>query len=138
MAEEQYRDLLRRVQQKAESYREQQQQAAEFQNELEAVKEVYGLTDQELSDILKEVESEVEAENKPTPKQPALPDRNPLALNVATLCLLLVGMMLLFVQPLIGIVFLEASWRSVGLIKIDCIQYYLHLPKFDLENQPLE
>ena len=60
MAEEQYRDLLRRVQQKAESYREQQQQAAEFQNELEAVKEVYGLTDQELSDILKEVESEVE------------------------------------------------------------------------------
>ena len=106
MAEEQYRDLLRRVQQKAESYREQQQQAAEFQNELEAVKEVYGLTDQELSDILKEVESEVEAENKSTPKQPALPDRNPLALNVATLCLLLVGMMLLFVQPWIGIVFL--------------------------------
>ena len=105
MAEEQYRDLLRRVQQKAESYREQQQQAAEFQNELEAVKEVYGLTDQELSDILQEVESEVEA-NRSTSKQPPLPDRNPLALNVATLCLLLVGMMLLFVQPLIGIVFL--------------------------------
>ena len=67
---------------------------------------MYGLTDQELSDILKEVESEVEGENKSTPKHPALPDRNPLALNVATLCLLLVGMMLLFVQPLIGIVFL--------------------------------
>ena len=46
MAEEQYQDLLRRVQQKAESYREQQQQALRFQNELEAVKEVYGLTDQ--------------------------------------------------------------------------------------------
>ena len=106
MVEEQYRDLLRRVQKKAESYREQQQQAVEFQSELEAVKEVYGLTDQELSDILKEVESEVEAENKSTSKQPPLPDRNPLALNVATLCLLLVGMMLLFVQPLIGTVFL--------------------------------
>ena len=48
----------------------------------------------------------IEAENKSTSKQPPLPDRNPLALNVATLCLLLVGMMLLFVQPLIGIVFL--------------------------------
>ena len=106
MAEEQYRDLLRRVQQKAENYREQQQQAVEFQSELEAVKEVYGLTDQELSDILKEVESEVEAEKISTSKQTPLPDRNPLALNAATLCLLLVGMMLLFVQPLIGIVFL--------------------------------
>ena len=106
MAEEQYQDLLRRVQQKAESYREQQQQAADFQNELEAVKEVYGLTNQELSDILKEVESEIEAENKSTSEQTSLPERNPLALNVATLCLLLVGMMLLFVQPLIGIVFL--------------------------------
>ena len=106
MAEEQYQDLLRRVQQKAESYREQQQQAAEFQNELEAVKEVYGLTNHELSDILKEVESEIEAENKSTSKQTSLPERNPLALNVATLCLLLVGMMFLFVQPLIGIVFL--------------------------------
>ena len=106
MAEEQYRDLLRRVQKKAESYREQQQQAAEFQSELEAVREVYGLTDQELSDILKEVESEIQAENISAPKQPSLPNRNPLALNVATLCLLLVGMMLLFVQPLIGIVFL--------------------------------
>ena len=106
MAEEQYRDLLRRVQKKAESYREQQQQAAEFQSELEAVREVYGLTDQELSDILKEVESEIHAENTSAPKQPSLPNRNPLALNVATLCLLLVGMMLLFVQPLIGIVFL--------------------------------
>ena len=105
MAEEQYRDLLRRVQQKAENYREQKQQAVEFQSELEAVKEVYGLTDQELSDILKEVESEVEAEST-TSKQTPLPDRNPLALNTATLCLLLVGMMLLFVQPLIGIVFL--------------------------------
>ena len=106
MAEEQYQDLLRRVQQKAESYREQQQQAAEFQNELEAVKEVYGLTNQELSDILKEVESEIEAENRSTSKQTSLPERNPLALNFATLCLLLVGIMLLFVQPLIGIVFL--------------------------------
>lgn len=106
MAEEQYRDLLRRVQKKAESYREQQQQAAEFQSELEAVREVYGLTDQELSDILKEVESEIQAENTSAPKQSSLPNRNPLALNVATLCLLLVGMMLLFVQPLIGIVFL--------------------------------
>ena len=67
---------------------------------------MYGLTNQELSDILKEVESEIEAENKSTSKQTSLPERNPLALNVATLCLLLVGMMLLFVQPLIGIVFL--------------------------------
>ncbi len=33
MAEEQYRDLLRRVQQKAESYREQQQQAAALQQQ---------------------------------------------------------------------------------------------------------
>ena len=106
MVEDQYRDLLRRVQQKAESYKEQQQQVAEFQTELEAVKEVYGLTDQELSDILKEVESEIQAENTSAPKQSSLPNRNPLALNVATLCLLLVGMMLLFVQPLIGIVFL--------------------------------
>jgi hypothetical protein len=106
MAEEQYRDLLRRIQQKAENYREQQQQTAEFQHELEAVKEVYGLTDQELSEILKEVEQEVEEENEVKSKKDYLPDRNPLALNITTLCLLLVGMMLLFVQPLIGIVFL--------------------------------
>lgn len=46
MAEEQYRDLLRRVQQKAESYREQQQQAAEFQSELEAVKDLLLLQQQ--------------------------------------------------------------------------------------------
>lgn len=105
-SEQQYQELLRRVQQKAETYKEQQQQAVQFQQDLDAVKEVYGLNDQELSDILKEVEQELEQDRQRPSTLEDLTEKNPLALNVASLSLLLVGMMLLFVAPLVGILFL--------------------------------
>jgi hypothetical protein len=105
--EEQYRELLRRVQQKAETYREEKQEAENFQTELEAVKEVYGLTDSEMQEILHDVESELHREGPlPPPPTPETESQRRLALNVASLCLLLVGMALLFLAPMMGIVFL--------------------------------
>ena len=48
---ERNRELLKRIQQKAEALRETRESSDQFETELEAVQEVYGLSDSEIKRI---------------------------------------------------------------------------------------
>ncbi len=61
---ERNRELLKRIQQKAETFRETRDNNDQFETELEAVQEVYGLSDSEMKRITEEAEREVDSEDQ--------------------------------------------------------------------------
>ena len=62
---ERNRELLKRIQQKAEALRETRDSNDQFETELEAVQEVYGLSDSEMKRITEEAAREVDSEDQP-------------------------------------------------------------------------
>ena len=64
---ERNRELLKRIQQKAEALRETRDSNDQFETELEAVQEVYGLSDSEMKRITEEAAREVDSEDQPNP-----------------------------------------------------------------------
>ena len=63
-SEEWNRELLKRVQQKAEELRETREGDDKLQSELEAVQEVYGLSEAEMEKIKEEAEKELDSEDE--------------------------------------------------------------------------
>ena len=62
---ERNRELLKRIQQKAEALRETRDSNDQFETELEAIQEVYGLSDSEMKRITEEAAREVDSEDQP-------------------------------------------------------------------------
>ena len=60
---ERNRELLKRIQQKAEALRETLDSNDQFETELEAVQEVYGLSDSEIKRITEEAAREVDSKD---------------------------------------------------------------------------
>jgi len=104
---ERNRELLKRIQQKAEALRESLESNDQFETELEAVQEVYGLSDSEMKRITEEAAREVDSEDQPRSNKMEfnLPERS-LGLTVSTIMLVISGLILFMVTPIIGAVFL--------------------------------
>ena len=66
---ERNRELLKRIQQKAEALRETRDSNDQFETELEAVQEVYGLSDSEMKRITEEAAREVDSEDQSSIQQ---------------------------------------------------------------------
>ena len=103
---ERNRELLKRIQQKAEALRETRDSNDQFETELEAVQEVYGLSDSEMKRITEEAAREVDSEESQSNKMEfSLPERS-LGLTVSTIMLVIAGLILFMVTPIIGALFL--------------------------------
>ena len=61
---ERNRELLKRIQQKAEALWETRESNDQFETELEAVQEVYGLSDSEMKRITEEAAREVDSKHQ--------------------------------------------------------------------------
>ena len=106
-SEEWNRELLKRVQQKAEELRETGEGDDKLQSELEAVQEVYGLSDAEMEKIKEETEKELDFENQyqPSSMEFNIPERS-IGLTLSTIMLVIAGLILFMVTPIIGTLFL--------------------------------
>ena len=103
---ERNRELLKRIQQKAEALRETRDSNDQFETELEAVQEVYGLSDSEMKRITEEAAREVDSKHQHSNKMEFnLPERS-LGLTVSTIMLVIAGLILFMVTPIIGALFL--------------------------------
>ena len=104
---ERNRELLKRIQQKAEALKETRDSYDQFETELEAVQEVYGLSDSEMNRITEEAAGEVDSEDQPQSNKMefSLPERS-LGLTFSTIMLVIAGLILLMVTPIIGALFL--------------------------------
>jgi hypothetical protein len=103
---ERNRELLKRIQQKAEALRETRDNNDQFETELEAVQEVYGLSDSEMKRITEEAAREVDSEQPQSNKMEFnLPERS-LGLTASTIMLVIAGLILFMVTPIIGALFL--------------------------------
>ena len=104
---ERNRELLKKVQQKAEALRETRDSNDQFETELEAVQEVYGLSDSEMKRITEEAAREVDSEHQHQSNKMefSLPERS-LGLTVSTIMLVIAGLILFMVTPIIGAFFL--------------------------------
>ncbi|MDP6382794.1 MAG: hypothetical protein QF385_06220 [SAR324 cluster bacterium] len=104
---ERNRELLKKVQQKAEALRETWDSNDQFETELEAVQEVYGLSDSEMKRITEEAAREVDSEDQHQSNKMefSLPERS-LGLTVSTIMLVIAGLILIMVTPIIGALFL--------------------------------
>ena len=108
-----HQEVLRRVQQKAEQYREQEQQKEQLQTEIEAIQEVYGISNEEMQHILREVETDLEKEAEtPLLSETFSETERSMALTISIICLLSVGITLLFFVPLIGMLFLGGVFAA--------------------------
>ena len=99
--------MLKKVQQKAEALRETRDGNDQFETELEAVQEVYGLSDSEMKRITEEAEREIDLEDQPQSNKMefSLPERS-LGLTVSTIMLVIAGLILFMVTPIIRALFL--------------------------------
>ena len=106
-SEEWNRELLKRVQQKAEELRETREGDDKLQSELEAVQEVYGLSEAEMEKIKEEAEKELDSENQyqPSSMEFNIPERS-IGLTLSTIMLVIAGLILFMVTPIIGALFL--------------------------------
>ena len=104
---ERNRELLKRIQQKAEALRETRDSNDQFETELEAVQEVYGLSDSEMKRITEEAAREVDSEDQSQSNKMefSLPERS-LGLTVSTIMLVIASLILFMVTPIIGALFL--------------------------------
>ena len=104
---ERNRELLKRIQQKAEALRETRDNNDQFETELEAVQEVYGLSDSEMKRITEEAAREVDSEDQSQSNKMefSLPEPS-LGLTVSTIMLVIAGLILFMVTPIIGALFL--------------------------------
>ena len=104
---ERNRELLKRIQQKAEALRETRASKDQFETELEAVQEVYGLSDSEMKRITVEAAREVDSEDQSQSNKMefSLPERS-LGLTVSTIMLVIACLILFMVTPIIGALFL--------------------------------
>ena len=103
---ERNRELLKRIQQKAEALRETRDSNDQFETELEAVQEVYGLSDSEMKRITEEAAREVDSEEPQSNKMEfSFPERS-LGLTASTIMLVIAGLILFMVTPIIGALFL--------------------------------
>ena len=66
-SEEWNRELLKRIQQKAQELAETKEGDDKLKSELEAVQEVYGLSEAEMEKIKEEAEKELDSENQYQP-----------------------------------------------------------------------
>ena len=98
---ERNRELLKRIQQKAEALRETRDNNDQFETELEAVQEVYGLSDSEMKRITEEAAREVDSEDQSQSNKMEfnLPERS-LGLTVSTIMLVIAGLILFMVTPI--------------------------------------
>ena len=95
------------IQQKAEALKETRDSNDQFETELEAVQEVYGLSDSEMKRITEEAAREVDSEDQHQSNKMefSLPERS-LGLTVSTIILVIAGLILFMVTPIIGALFL--------------------------------
>ena len=103
---ERNRELLKRIQQKAEALRETRDSNDQFETELEAVQEVYGLSDSEMKRITEEAAREVDSEDHHSNKMEFSLLEWSLGLTVSTIMLVIAGLILFMVTPIIGALFL--------------------------------
>ena len=103
---ERNRELLKRIQQKAEALRETRDSNDQFETELEAVQEVYGLNDSEMKRITEEAAREVDSVDQPQSNKMEfnLPEPS-LGLTVSTIMLVIAGLILFMVTTIIGALF---------------------------------
>ena len=104
---ERNRELLLRIQRKAEALKETRNSNDQYETELEAVQEVYGLSDSEMKRITEEAAREVDSEDhhQSNKMEFSFPERS-LGLTVSTIMLVIVGLILFMVTPIIGALFL--------------------------------
>ena len=101
------RELLKRIQQKAEALRETRDSNDQFETELADVQEDYGLSDSEMKRITEEATREVDSEDQPLSNKMefSLPERS-MGLTVSTIMLVIAGLILFMGTPIIGALFL--------------------------------
>lgn len=108
--EEVNKEILLRVQQKAEDYTQSKRLQDDFQTELEAIKEVYDLSDTELKDILKSVEKDMNEKPKDGDfgdfSQNDIVVKGITGIAISAIFLFTVGIALTLVAPFIGIPFI--------------------------------
>ena len=104
---ERNRELLKKIQQKAEALRETRDNNDQFETELEAVQEVNGLSDSEMKRIKEEAVREVDSEEQSQSKKFEFnhPERS-VGLTVSTIMLVVAGLILFMVTLIIGALFL--------------------------------